>query len=198
MRSETLRSGAVGVLAEDEVVAQARLGRRVAADRRDVARLLAEQALVRVAEERDRVVAAGDDDVPEPGVRRAVGVDDALDLLGDEVLRERAGRVARRLLLQRRDTGVARDVDDDAGDLGPGRERVELAPERAAARQPSRRARRFEESVRITVRIPAPGAAARGVSVVSVTPAQLVAPFVTETVNWLPVSKAPPWPLTRT
>ena len=85
-----LRAGAVGVLAEDEVVPQARLGRRVALDRRDVARLLAEQALVGVAEERDRVVAADDDDVPEPGVRGAVGVDDALDLLGDEVLRERA------------------------------------------------------------------------------------------------------------
>ncbi len=50
----------------------------------------------------------------------------------------------------------------------------------------------FEESVRIRVRTPVPAAGARGVSVVSVTPAQLVAPFVTETVNWLPVSKAPP------
>ena len=34
--------------------------------------------------------------------------------------------------------------------------------------------------------------AAARVRVVSVTPAQVVAPFVTVTVNWLPVSKAPP------
>ena len=52
--------------------------------------------------------------------------------------------------------------------------------------------------MRITVASPAPGAAARGVSVVSVTPAQLVAPFETDTVNWLPVSKAPPLLPTRT
>ena len=50
----------------------------------------------------------------------------------------------------------------------------------------------FEESVRITVRTPVSAEAGRGVRVVSVTPAQLVAPFVTETMNWLPVSKAPP------
>ena len=88
-----LRPGAVGVLAEHEVVAQARLRGGVAPDGRHVAGLLAEQALVGVAEERDRVVAARDDDVAEPGFARPVGVDDALDLLGDEVLRERAGGV---------------------------------------------------------------------------------------------------------
>ena len=56
----------------------------------------------------------------------------------------------------------------------------------------------FDESVRITVWIPAAVAAARGVSVVSVTPAQVVAPFETDTVNWPPVSNAPPRLATRT
>ena len=97
------------------------------------------------------------------------------------------------LQLQRGDTGVGGDVDDDASDLRPGLERVELA--RRACRRPPAVAvsETFEESVRITVLDARSAAGAgRGVRVVSVTPAQLVAPFVTETMNWLPVSKAPP------
>ena len=161
VRNEIERLGSVGVLAEDEVVPQAGVGRGVAPDRRDVARLLAEQALVRVAEERDDVVAAGENDVPQPRIRRAVRVDDALDLLGDQVLCERAGRVARRLLLQGRDARVARDVDDDTVDLGPGGEGRRACSRACRRPAASCRARAFEESVRITVASPVPGAAAR-------------------------------------
>ena len=52
--------------------------------------------------------------------------------------------------------------------------------------------------MRISVRTPVSVEAARGVSVVSVTPEQEVVPLATLTVNWLPVSNAPPRPLTRT
>ena len=94
------RAGAVRVLAQDVVTAQARLGDRVALRRREVAGLLPEQALVGVAEERDDGVAAEDRHVAQRlgriGFRRgAIRVDDALDLLGDEVLRERTATVRR-------------------------------------------------------------------------------------------------------
>ncbi len=56
----------------------------------------------------------------------------------------------------------------------------------------------FDESVRMSVRTPVSVEAVRGVSVVSVTPAQEVVPLVTLTVNWLLVVNAPPRPLTRT
>ena len=99
VRMSTVDAGAVRVLAQDVVTAQARLGDRVALGRREVARLLPEKALIGVAEERDDGVIAKDRHVSERlgrvGVccRGAVRVHDALDLLGDEVLRERAAAV---------------------------------------------------------------------------------------------------------
>ena len=56
----------------------------------------------------------------------------------------------------------------------------------------------FDESVSRTVFKPEAGTAGRGVSTVSVTPTQVVTPFVTFSVNGLLVSKAPPRPVTRT
>ena len=78
------RVGAVGVLALHLVLREAGAGRAVVAHRRRELALLAEPGDVRVAEERDDVVAAGD-------ARRtsllvvAVVVDDLLDGAGDQV-----------------------------------------------------------------------------------------------------------------
>ena len=188
---------AVLVLAQHEVAAQARLGRRVALDRRHVARFLADRALVGRTEERDRVVVADDHDVLQRV--RSVGIDDALDFLGHEVLRERARRVVRRLLLERAHPGIAGDVDDDAADFAARGERGELAAQRPAGGPGSAASSAtFDESVRITVLRPDAGTAGRGVSTVSVTPAQVVRPLVTLSVNGLLVLKAPPRPVTRT
>ena len=55
-----------------------------------------------------------------------------------------------------------------------------------------------DESVTMTVFKPDAGTAGRGVSAVSVTPAQVVRPIVTLSVNGLLVLKAPPRPVTRT
>ena len=55
-----------------------------------------------------------------------------------------------------------------------------------------------DESARITVLNPEAVTAVRGVSVVSVTPVQVVGPLVTLNVNGLLVLNAPPCPTTRT
>ena len=55
----------------------------------------------------------------------------------------------------------------------------------------------FVESVRITVLMPAPGAAVRAVSAVLVTASQDDAVFASVTVNWLAVDCAVPRPATR-
>ncbi len=56
----------------------------------------------------------------------------------------------------------------------------------------------FDESVKSTVFRPEAATAGRDVSTVSVTPTQVVTPFVTVSVNGRLVSKAPPRPVTRT
>ena len=56
----------------------------------------------------------------------------------------------------------------------------------------------LDESVRITVVSPDAATGERGVSVVSVTPVQVVGPLLMLTVNGVPVSKALPRPVTLT
>src|SRR5207248_50392 len=75
---------------EDVIRLEARLRGAVVEHRRDVVRLWPEPGGVRVAEERNHVVAADDDHVLQAGVRGTVGADDVLDRAGDEVLRVRA------------------------------------------------------------------------------------------------------------
>ena len=103
----------VRVLAQDVVEAQARFGRGRRAHGREVPRLLAEQALVRGAEERDDVVTADDRHVAQ-GIVRPVGVDDVLDRLGEQVLRERASGAPVSLARESDDPRARREVDDDA------------------------------------------------------------------------------------
>ena len=152
-------AGAVRVLAEDVVTAQARLGDRVALRRREVTGLLPEQALVGVAEERDDGVVAEDRHVAQRlgrigvGRRRAIRVDDALDLLRDEVLRERTAAVVLGigLGLERMELAVVLvgEVDEDAVDL---RSRAEVLDPVGEGLRPSRcRGRAADESVTMTV-----------------------------------------------
>ena len=106
----------VRVLAQDEVAPKARLRGRVACGRREVLRLRAQPALVRVAEERDDGVVANDRHVADV-IAGPVEVDDALDLLREQVRRVGAVGMVLDLLPQRRDPirplGVI-DVDDHA------------------------------------------------------------------------------------
>ena len=83
--------------------------------RRYVAGLVSESTEVRGAEERDRVVVSDDDDVPQRV--RSERVDDALDLLCDEVFRERASGIGCRLLLEDSYARIAGDVDHNPIDF---------------------------------------------------------------------------------
>ena len=101
---------------------------------------------------------------------------------------------------ERLDPAVAGDVDDDAADFAARGERRRACC--AASRRPGpgsvASSATFDESVSSTVFKPDAGTAGRGVSTVSVTPAQVVTPLVTLSVNGLLVLKAPPRPVTRT
>ena len=172
------RAGAVRVLAQHEVVAQARLRGGVAADRRDVPGLLAEQALVGIAEERDRVVAADDRRRNAARDSRPVGVDDALDLLGDEVLRERAGGLLAACCFSAA-TRASSATSTTTPSISGRRERRRAWRGASAAGHVRRQRdlRRVGQDHGLRCRLPAQRV--RGVSVVSVTPVQLVTPFAT-------------------
>ena len=154
VRSETDTSRAVGVLAQDVVVAQARLGDGVAADRRDVAGLLPEQALVRIAEERDRPSSPPTiDDVPQR--RRFAGpvrVDDALDLLGDEVRARTGRRCWPRPASSAGRRGRRWRRRRHAADLGSGGLKASSLLPSVPPRASGAVSASFDESVRITVR----------------------------------------------
>ncbi len=120
----------IAILAQYVVQPQAGFRRRIALHRRHVTRFIGEPAHVWRAEERDHAVVAGDDH--EAQRIRPIGVNDALDLLRDQVLRERARRVVRRLLLERSHPRIARNVDHHARDFGARCERGELVAQRFA------------------------------------------------------------------
>ena len=121
--------GAVGVLAEHLVTLEAAVRGRALAHRRRELALGAEARDVGVAEERDHVVAAGEDDV------RAVAVaevrDDLVDRSGHQVHGVRAVVLVVRLLPQRLDAVGVSDVDDHAvGGVGQLLELINEQPRR--------------------------------------------------------------------
>ena len=110
---------AVGILRQEVVEAQGRLGGGRAQHRRHVARLGAEAGRVRIAEERHGVIRADDDHGRERRVGDAVGEHDIADGIGDEVLRVRAAGVAVGLQVEGRDARAhSAQVENPPADRG--------------------------------------------------------------------------------
>ncbi len=139
---------AIGVLAEHVVAAEAGFGGGGRLDRREVVDLRADRGGVRVAEERHDVVAAGEDDVLDAarGIALAVGVDDILGRLGDQVLGVDAARVGIRLDLEVADPTGAGEVNDDA--IRGAGQLAELGDHRRRIGRPEARRVREDDGVR--------------------------------------------------
>jgi hypothetical protein len=95
--------------------------------------------VVGIAEERDHIVVAGNDDIAQARIGRPVAVDDALDLLGEEILRVGTIRISLCLRPVREDPRVVLEIDDHASDAGG--ERRELGEKSRGISGDSRRIR---------------------------------------------------------
>jgi hypothetical protein len=128
----------------------------------------------------------------------SIGIDDALDFLGDEILCEGACGIARCLLFECRHAASLATSTDDARHFASRGERDQLAAKRRNRRTRNRGIERDLGRIGEDDRLQPDGAPRPAdVSVVSVTPTQVVSPLVKLKVNGLLVLKASPRPVTR-